>query len=250
METFVEKFDPHELSVKLIPGIILTGLFSLSLSFHFYSVWNSWGVEKYFLYFAVSYLIGLLFGEWSALSDKVLRRLLYKGRPRQVFLATGNMIMDYGKVKNGSALKDARNMADDIARRFNISIKPEKWDKWTLEQLTDAQRNTSALIYAYCINELEVHNLDGKINKMLINAEMSTSLFWGCLMCILLNIGLTSYYDTHIEFYTVESILLLAACGLLISRKIRFERFRVEIAVRFHRLLRDKIKNQPEKEKS
>ena len=53
MDSFMEKFNIFDLFTMLIPGIIISTLFSTSLSFQYYNLWKTFGNEKYALFFII-----------------------------------------------------------------------------------------------------------------------------------------------------------------------------------------------------
>ena len=43
MEKFVEKFNIFDIFTMLLPGIVISCLFSISLSFKYYDTWKNYG---------------------------------------------------------------------------------------------------------------------------------------------------------------------------------------------------------------
>ena len=87
MDSFVERFDIFDLFTTLIPGIIISTLFGISLSFKYYNLWVSLNNEKYIIFFIFSYLCGVIFQELGTMADNTfLYKILYGGKPREIFL--------------------------------------------------------------------------------------------------------------------------------------------------------------------
>lgn len=88
MEKFVEKFNVFDIFTMLLPGIIISCLFSISLSFKYYDTWKNYGNEKYVLFFIFSYVLGVIFQEIGTILDKkYIWKYLYGGEPRYIFLS-------------------------------------------------------------------------------------------------------------------------------------------------------------------
>lgn len=226
MDTLVEKFDPFELFTNLIPGIILTTLFSASLYLVYGNIWTGLGGEKYFAFFVVCYLTGLMFKELSSLCNPLfLWKLLYGGKPREIFL------MEQGHEKIFET--EAEYLEAKKAEAFVISrlgIPREKQDNGK------KFRTYSNMIFAYCLNILEANGLSKKGSKMQLTAEMSTSLSLGCFLVLVMNGFLMCRDNAHLTFYIIESLVLLAVALILLSRKKRFEKYHVQIIVRYFNL--------------
>lgn len=80
MEKFVEKFNVFDIFTILLPGVIISCLFSISLSFKYYDIWKNCGNEKYVLFFVFSYVLGVMFQEIGTILDKkYLGKYLYGG---------------------------------------------------------------------------------------------------------------------------------------------------------------------------
>lgn len=87
MEKFLEKFNIFDIFTMLVPGIIISCLLGVSLSFEYYNSWEKWGNEKYFIFFVFSYICGILFQEIGTMLDKAfLDFILYGGNPREIYL--------------------------------------------------------------------------------------------------------------------------------------------------------------------
>ncbi|MFG6378241.1 MAG: hypothetical protein K1W19_08000 [Lachnospiraceae bacterium] len=61
MDSFVEKFNVFDLFTMLIPGIIISTLFGISLSFRYYSLWLKLGNEKYIVFLYLAIYVALFF---------------------------------------------------------------------------------------------------------------------------------------------------------------------------------------------
>ena len=88
MEKFVEKFNIFDIFTMLVPGIVISCLFSISLSFKYYDAWKNYGNEKYVLFFVFSYVLGVMFQEiGTILDEKYLWKHLCGGELRHIFLS-------------------------------------------------------------------------------------------------------------------------------------------------------------------
>lgn len=174
MNSFVEKFNLFDLFTTLIPGIIISALFGISLHFKFNGLWLSLGNEKYAIFFIFSYLCGVIFQEFGTIADhKFLWKILYGGNPREVFLSSDNHKHFF---KFELSYINALKVKDYFINYFNIND-PNGLD----------QKKLDSFIFTYCLNMSEMKNLTGKPDKMIVISEMSRSLFWGCIFTIILN---------------------------------------------------------------
>lgn len=175
MEKFVEKFNIFDIFTMLLPGIVISSLFGISLSFKYYEEWENWGNEKYILFFIISYACGLIFQEMGTVFDKkFMFKILYGGEPRKIFLLENK----YTKIFNDElSYKDALRIKQYLNDYVNIE---------TSENVNEEELNS--LMFAYCLNICEMNGLAAKADKMIVISEMSRSLFWGCIATIVLNI--------------------------------------------------------------
>lgn len=58
MEGAIEKFNIFDFFTMLVPGVIISILFCISLSYKYYETWNTFGSEKYTVFIIISYLCG------------------------------------------------------------------------------------------------------------------------------------------------------------------------------------------------
>lgn len=233
MENLLEKFNIFDLFTMLIPGVIISTLLCISLSFKFYSQWINWGNEKYIVFFVISYLLGIVFQQiGNILDEKHLYKYMYGGSPREVFLLKDK----YMRVLNNElAYKDALNIKKYLVDHFDINTKNVK----TIEQ----QKQLNARIFSYCLNIIEVNDLSFKADKMLVVSEMSRSLSLGCIFTISINLLMVLYFHFHYIFYFIESIILLFLSGIFLYRKIQYEKYRYRIILRMFLIyIKDKNK--------
>lgn len=206
----------------LIPGIIISTLLNISLSIKYYNQWESYGNEKYIVFFVMSYLYGILFQQIGNMIDRIfVYKIIYGGKPREVFLLEDK----YHKILNNElAYKDALTIKNYMIHYLNINTKDIK----TIEQ----KKQLSDRIFSYCLNIVEMNGLSYKADKMLVISEMSRSLSLGCIAVVSVNMFMVSYYHFHYRFYIIESIVLLLCCVVFWYRKIQYERYRHRIVLR------------------
>lgn len=219
MNSFVEKFNLFDLFTTLIPGIIISALFGISLHFKFNGLWLSLDNEKYVIFFIFSYLCGVIFQEFGTIADhKFLWKILYGGNPREVFLSSDNHKHFF---KFELSYINALKVKDYFINYFNIND-PDRLN----------QKKLDSFIFTYCLNMSEMKNLTGKPDKMIVISEMSRSLFWGCIFTIILNIGMIIYSPYHCQFYYIEIAILFILSLIFMHRKIRYEKYRLQILLR------------------
>lgn len=226
METIVEKFDPFDLFTNLIPGVILTTLFSTSVYLSCGETLTSLGAEVYFVFFVVSYLAGLMFKELSSLCNSLfLWKLLYGGRPREIYLTE----QKHRKIFDTEAeYLEAKKAETFVTER--LGIQPQDRED------TKSFRTYSNMIFAYCLNILEANGLAKKGKIMQRSAEMSTSVSLGCFLLLILNGYLMCRYQVNLDIFAAQSAAVLASALLLLLRKKRLERYNVQIIIRYFNL--------------
>lgn len=233
MENLLEKFNIFDLFTMLIPGVIISTLLCISLSFKFYSQWINGGNEKYIVFFVISYLLGIVFQQIGNILDKKhLYKYMYGGSPREIFLLKDK----YMKIlDNELAYKDALNIKKYLIDYFDIDIPNIR----NIEQ----QKQLNARIFSYCLNIVEINGLSFKADKMLVVSEMSRSLSLGCISIISINLLMVLYFHFHYIFYFIESIILLFLSGIFLYRKIQYEKYRYRIILRMFLIyIKDKNK--------
>lgn len=237
MESFVEKFDAFDLFTHLIPGMILSTLYASSLYLVFSNSWNGLGAEKYFVFLVGSYFVGVVFKELSYLLDKLfLWKWMYGGRPREIFLTEkGKQKIFDDEMEYTRAVEDAKFIVEEL----KLEMSPNDIQIDFLDTKENRIRINS--IFAYCLNVLESSGMSPKSNKMAQISEMTTSLFWGCIAAITLNIILLCCFDVCQTFYMIESGLLIVAAVLLLCRKRRFEKYRIQITMRYFTIWRSNL---------
>jgi hypothetical protein len=222
MDSFVEKFNVFDLFTMLIPGIIISTSFSVSLSYEYYDLWESFGNEKYIVFFIISYLFGVIYQEIGTIFDNLfLYKILYGGNPREIFLTEEK----YRKIFNDElSYKDAMHIRDYYVNFFNI----KNIDHMNKEQ----EKALNSLIFSYCLNTCEKNNLIYKPDKMIAISEMSRSLFLGCISNIILDLYMILKYSSHYKFYCIEIIILIILFFIFLCRKVRYEKYRIRIVLR------------------
>lgn len=219
MDSFVEKFNIFDLFTTLIPGIIISTLFGISLSFKYYNLWVSLNNEKYIIFFIFSYLCGVIFQELGTMADNTfLYKILYGGKPREIFL------LGYRKkafFNDELSYKDALKVKNYFVNFLSIN-------NYHATEKTEL----NLFIFSYCLNMSEMKKITNKSDKMIVISEMSRSLFWGCIFTIILNIYMIIRYSFFYEFYYVESSILFILSLIFLYRKIRYEKYRLRILLR------------------
>lgn len=222
MDSFVEKFNIFDLFTMLIPGIIISTLFGISLSFRYYSKWESLGNEKYVAFFIFSYLCGVIFQELGTIVDNIfIHRILYGGKPREIFLLKEKRKKFF---EDELSYKDALRVKEYFIKFLHINNNRYKNES--------QQKELNLLIFEYCLNMSELNNLTYKSDKMLVISEMSRSLFLGCIFTILLNLFMIFKFSYYYKFYYIENIILIIFSILFFYRKIRYEKYRLRILLR------------------
>ncbi len=219
MDSFVEKFNIFDLFTTLIPGIIISTLFGISLSFKYYNLWVSLNNEKYIIFFIFSYLCGVIFQELGTMADNTfLYKILYGGKPREIFL------LGYRKkafFNDELSYKDALKVRNYFVNFLSIN-----------NDHVTKKTELNSFIFSYCLNMSEMKKITNKSDKMIVISEMSRSLFWGCIFTIILNIYMIIRYSFFYEFYYVESSILFILSLIFLYRKIRYEKYRLRILLR------------------
>ena len=222
MNSFVEKFNIFDLFTMLIPGIIISTLFCISLSYKYYYLWEALGNEKYVVFFIFSYLCGVIFQELGTIIDsKFLDKIIYGGRPREMFLLKDSRQKFFD---DDTSYKDALKVKEYFTSFFNINS-----NEYSSIQ---KKKELNLLTFEYCLNVLEIKNLTYKPDKMLVVSEMSRSLFLGCAVTVILNLYMMFRYSYFYKFYYVETVILIILSIVFLCRKIRYEKYRLRILLR------------------
>ena len=126
MEKFLEKFNIFDIFTMLLPGIVISSLFGISLSFKYYEIWENWENEKYILFFIISYVCGLIFQEIGTVFDKIFMfKILYGGEPRKIFLLESRhtkIFDDELSYKNALRIKQYLNDYINIETSENVNV--------------------------------------------------------------------------------------------------------------------------------
>lgn len=219
MEKFLEKFNIFDIFTMLLPGIVISSLFGISLSFKYYEIWENWENEKYILFFIISYVCGLIFQEIGTVFDKIFMfKILYGGEPRKIFLLESRhtkIFDDELSYKNALRIKQYLNDYINIETSENVN-----------------EEKLNSLMFAYCLNICEMNGLASKADKMIVISEMSRSLFWGCIATIILNVIMIFAFSCHSLFLYGEIPFLIMIAIVFLSRKRRYEQYRIRILLR------------------
>lgn len=209
----LKKFNIFDFFTMLVPGVIISILFCISLSYKYYETWNIFGSEKYTVFIIISYLCGVAMQQiGNILDEKVLYKYIYGGHPREIFLLKD----EYNKVLNSElSYNEALKIREHIIDKYEINCKNIK----NIKQL-------NVLVFSYCLILEEKNHLTYKSDKMLVISEMSRSLFLGCIFTLFLNFFMIYKYKSYYKFYMIESILLLVLAFIFAYRKVQYEKYR------------------------
>lgn len=128
----------------------------------------------------------------------------------------------YDKIFNDDvSYEDALRIKQHLKNYINIEIS---------ENADDEKLNS--LMFAYCLNICEQNGLAFKVEKMIVISEMSRSLFWGCIATIILNIIMILFFSCHSLFLYGEIPFLIIIAIIFLSRKRRYEQYRIRILLR------------------
>ncbi len=221
MDKIADKFNIFDIFSMLIPGIGISSLFCVSLSFKYYNIWQNMGNEKYIIFLFFSYFCGVIYHEIGTILDrKFLYKIFYGGNPREVFLLENG----HEKIMNEDFFyKDALYIKNYFVSKLNLQV--------PTNMTIPEEKNFNSIIFNYCLNLSEYQKLTEKSEKMIVISEMSRSLFWGCISTILLDI-IMIFQVCQCYFYVVEIFLLFFISFILMQRKIRFEKYRLRILLR------------------
>lgn len=222
MNSFVEKFNIFDLFTMLIPGIIISTLFGISLSFKYYDLWMSLGNEKYVCFFIFCYLCGVIYQEIGTIADNIFfYKILYGGKPKEIFLLNNK----YEKI-----------LGDDILYNDAVQVKNFFRNKLIINniKITDAkqEKQLNAEVFSHCLSMAEKDNITFKADKMLVISEMSRSLFWGFITIICLNLYMILKHSLYYKFYYFETFCLVILSIIFLHRKVRYEKYRFHILIR------------------
>ena len=218
MDKFVDKFNIFDLFTMLIPGLINTSLFAISLYPRYGAVWKDWGNEKIALFLIFSYFCGVIFQEFGALMDEIfVNKLMYGGKPREVYLIDKK----YNRIYTEKLFFD--NM-QEIKSYFINTLKINEKDYENTE--------LNSMVFDYCMNIAENKNLTTKSEKMAVISEMSRSLYWGCICTILLNIFMMTALKYTNTYLWVEIIFLIGAIIIFLFRQKRYVKYSMEELLR------------------
>lgn len=219
MDGFIEKFNIFDLFTMLIPGVIICTLLGISLSSKYYYTWNNCGIEKYTIFFILSYFCGIIMQQiGNIIDEKVLYKLIYGGYPKQVFLSQDNLRKFFNnEFFYNEVMKIKEKLIDDLTINMEIIN-------------TEEQRlQLNEFLFLYCLNIVENNHLTYKSDKMLVISEMNRSLSFGCLLVCILNLVLCfliNGFSLYKNFFIIESSILVILFFIFFYCKIQFEKYR------------------------
>lgn len=219
MDGFIDKFNIFDLFTMLIPGIIISALFGVSLSFQYSNRWDGFGNEKYTIFFIFSYMCGVILQEFGTIADEIfLYNIIYGGNPREIFILKD----EHKKILNEDlSYEDTLFIKDYFINTVGIC---------NCENLTaENDKDLNSLIYGYCISIAEFNKFSWKSEKMLVISEMSRSLFWGCIATILINMRMINTDPSNYKFYSIEIFFLAIFAVIFMTRKIRYEKYSIKM---------------------
>lgn len=222
MEQFLEKFGIFDIFCMLIPG----AMFVMGMAFLFPNAEEyipdilTDGAIKYFSFFVVSYLCGVLYHEIGKIADDLAGHFIGK--------------LDENYFKDSSRWKNKR-LDFKLSKKVKQRILKKCFKSKELKSgYTEEEQNRFAI--HYCLTVLETEGVIGKAEKMYSISEMSRSMFWMCLTLIF--VYLTSRKCNEYNF-AVLSFMAIAAIVFL-RRKMRFEGYRVDIMMRNYHIYDNK----------
>lgn len=236
MNKFLERFGIFDVFAMLIPGVFFeVGSMLLFPSFIQKMVHElpllTEGAAKYFLFFTVSYFVGVIYHEIGNFFEKRILKIFGINHEKNFLLSKKKRV--HGKVD----FVIFRKVRDDLYKKcVTNEIKQE------LEENEISEEDINRFALHYCMTFLESENLISKAEKMQSIAEMSRSLY---LMCFtLLAASVWRINDWRI------SLILLVMTMIFIARKRRFEEFRTDIIMRNYYIYQQKQENSKEKRSS
>ena len=262
MEKLFDKFNVFDIFTMLIPGLIIATLLGISLSEELSVYWGKAGGEKYFVFVAISYFIGIVLHEMGTFIDILSSK---NKKPREVFLIDkeevsskkksdketsskksirkkfSSRIIDEPAFFNDlTCLKDKmssivgiKTSTDDNKKDSRAVKTSNKAEDEAKEARIDEEKKSNALFYGYCLSICEYNGLSTKAEKMTIISEMSRSLSLGCAIVAILDFTCLIGGDTNTNtFYVSELFVLVGAVFLLWYRKNRYERYSMRILLR------------------
>lgn len=140
------------------------------------------------------------------------------GEPRKIFLLESRhtkIFDDELSYKNALRIKQYLNDYINIETSENVN-----------------EEKLNSLMFAYCLNICEMNGLASKADKMIVISEMSRSLFWGCIATIILNVIMIFAFSCHSLFLYGEIPFLIMIAIVFLSRKRRYEQYRIRILLR------------------
>lgn len=224
MEQFLEKFGIFDVFSMLIPG----SMFVMGMAFLFPNAEElipnvlKDGAIKYFSFFVVSYLCGVLYHEIGKIADDFAGYFMGK--------------FDENYFKDSSRWKHKR-LDFKLSKKVKQRILKECFKNKELKAgYTVEERNRFA--FHYCLTVLETEGMIGKAEKMFSISEMSRSMFWVCLTLTFVYLTSRKYNEYN---FAVLLFMVIAAIVFL-RRKMRFEGYRADIMMRNYHIYDNKRK--------
>lgn len=245
MDKFIDKFNIFDLFSMLIPGIGITTLLGITLSFRYYELWEDYGTSKYVIFFIFSYFLGIVFHELGSMADKILFKTIYGGKPREIcfmdpkpkkqwqfyrviffddedFFKNVKKLYDY--IWNKYVNTSDNNGSKNVEKSCKIENEDKKYDR--------NNKKLNSLVFGYCLNIAENKNIAGKYKNFNVISEMSRSLFCGSVVTIILNMIMFIVDPCNNVYYMINILILIVLGCIFIHRKARYERYQIRILLR------------------
>lgn len=221
LENISGKFNLFDIFSMLIPGLIISALAGISLSYLWLDQWQAAGGGKYVVLVVVGYFVGLVLEELGSLAEKLLSRLFRRKSMRQRFLLPyEKRNPNSGIFRGEAAYQNARKCRQMILEKLELELP---------EGITEEEINS--FVFSYCLNFCELHGLTGKVERMAVMAELSRSLCCGLLLVAVLNVGLLLYGVSSL-FLAAEAVGLVLCALLFAKRKTHYEEYRYRLLIR------------------
>lgn len=219
MDNIFDKFGVYDLFGMIVPGILISAEFLYLMPEFFANIIKKCesGIAGYFLFFVISYTVGIVFHELGTIWDEKA------GLLRNTFME------DYGENKVISGRLDF-----EMANILKTKVL-QKCELNNLADLTGDNKNyeETKFLYSYCVNFSEINGINGKSEKMQSTSEMSRSLFLGSSMCVAAYIFYGMFCMESIDsVFFLKLILLIGVSILFWLRNIRYRKYRIRSMIR------------------
>ncbi|MCH5271760.1 MAG: hypothetical protein J1E83_13650, partial [Lachnospiraceae bacterium] len=228
MDKFVDKFNIYDLFSMLIPGIGITTLLGITLSFRYYELWKNYGSSKYVVFFILSYFCGVIFHELGAIVNRLLFKIIYGGKPREICFMDPKPKKRWQLFRviifdNDEFFGNVKTLYEYICNQY-VYISNDNSSKNGEKRCNRNDKNLNSIVFGYCVNIAENKNIIGKYKNFNVISEMSLSLFIGCFITIIIN-GIMFIVDPcHYVYYIIIALILIVLAYIFIHRKVRYER--------------------------